>query len=453
MNEGTRGALGDAVWWTVDEVNEFVRDLHVDCGREPNGDPAADTWIADDIDADTCCPSPENFPRARNPALPPGPDIITSACHVFPLSRTRTNDRFLFLREIGGPTCLKPFLDKLIADGPSSPHWGGTLVIDQRVILTEPITIPSVFTLAGVGINGEGRLLFEGDFGATPAITFQEFDPNVLAFFGKCVMRDIMIAGPSTANKMRGIKIGSVRYSDDSDEFSTNALGRFQFHRVRVANFGDYGMQGGMNTYTVLIDHCELTDNSTNIQLVFQCNSWRIRDCFISGAKAWGVDVGAEITIPNLPPGALPNPQSGVVSDLLISGCRFIGNKPGAIRVQPGHNKTPIDYNYPSLVGKTTKNVVVFGNCFENNATIAVQVDHAIVPDPMKPDATIFVSPRAATRIVSNFFGTGENVSLPLEEDLMMKSPDLDSLWTQLGFNVSSAMTILNTLKARRLDS
>jgi len=474
MNEGTQGALGDAVVWTVDEVNEFMRDFQSDVDESSNldyggvrqRDPAADdVWTVDVNDADTgvrcgidgvtpapCCIGPDNIARGGTPAPPPGLGIITSACHVFPQSLVRTNDRFLFLTEIGGPPCLKPFLDKLIADNTSSPHWGGTLVIDQPVTLKEPIQLPSVFTLAGVGIHGEGRLLFEGDFGDTPAITFQEFDPKVLAFIGKSVIRDLTISGPTVANKMRGIKIGTARYTDDSKDFFENAMGRFQFHRVHVANFGEYGMQGGMNTYTTLIDHCELIGNGTNIQLIFQCNSWRIRDCFISGATSWGVDVGAEISVPD-PPDTSKNPQSGVVSEMLISGCRFIGNKPGAIRIQPGNNKKPEKYT-GNLAGNTTKNVTVFGNYFENNAMFAVQVESAVViPDPMNPNLTQLVSPLAGTKIVSNFFGANEKVSIPSDEDYNVEPIMVHSLWTQFGFNVSSNInSILNTLKARNLN-
>jgi len=441
--------------WTVDELNAFIAASQraACCGAHEQTED--DIWGPEEVEtslgvpgqcsqAQTNCQS--GLLRSSRPSAPP---IITTGCHVFPLARVRTNDKFLFLREIGGPPCLKPFLDKMIADGNTSPHWGGTLVIDQPVTLRTPIQIPATFTLAGVGINGRGRIMFEGDFGDTPAITFQEVDPDKLFFFGKSAIRDIMIKGPSVANNMRGIKAGSVLYTDDK-EFGFRKLGRLQFHRVHISGFGAYGIQGGLHTFTVLIDNCEIIGNGVNIQLIGQCNSWRIRDCIIVGATAWGVDVGAEIDIPGSP---LPDPQLGSFSDLLISGCRFADNKPGAIRVQPGHNKHPELYEgLGGLRGNTSTGVFVFGNHFERNNGVAVRIVGALVkmgPKDPDPGKVVLVSSLMGSRIISNFFEKGESVDSD-QEDLTGDAPD--PLWTQIGFNVSRIEdSILNTLRAQRM--
>ena len=107
---------------------------------------------------------------AQDNATPSRP-LRPRAClaNVFPVSASHTNDRFLFLREIGGPNCLKEFLDSVILSGPKSPHWGGTLIIDQRVVLGVQLRIPDGFTLAGVGINGGGRLVFKNSLSGKPS--------------------------------------------------------------------------------------------------------------------------------------------------------------------------------------------------------------------------------------------------------------------------------------------
>jgi len=320
-------------------------------------------------------------------------DVLAIPCSVFPTSPTTTNQRFLFLREIGGPLCLKAFLESVIEKGFNSPHWGGTLVIDQKVICEEPIRIPSAFTLAGVGIHGAGQITFKGDFGATPAISCQENADGGVGGFS--IIRDLTISGPDAPNTMGGIKLGTRKALDleGNPKDVVHVLGRFQLRRVRVTRFGAFGVQGGMDTYTVLIDQCELVGNRVNIQLIEQCNAWRIRDCLIVGATAWGVDIGASIVIDGVE-------KKGGLSNTLISGCRLRGNAPGAVRTVNSHA------------------LMAFGNRFEAN-TVAVKV----------------VNVSGMHRIVANVFEKDEVLSVPKETHPQTFEPS--PMGTHLGFNVS----------------
>ena len=401
----------------------------------------------------------------------------------FPEADTLTNPKFVFLRELDGSPekCLQLFLAKVrdeialaqIDPAVKTTHTGGTLVVDQPVTLKEPLEIPQFFTLAGVGMNGAGRIRFEGLFSG-PAITFQENDPVHGRFGGVSTIRDIAIEGPGLGVSMEGIKAGSQQFVNSLGETSKRALGRFQFHRVRVKGFGTYGMQGGMNTYTVLVHDCEFVDNKVHIQLIFQCNSWRIRDCIFSGATAWAVEAGVEIAVK----GELKI-RPGQMDDLLLFGCRFERNAPGAILIRPGHNmgspmlvddpEVPDDLpkdtlNHPGQ--DTTSGVKVFGSHFLQNNGIAVKVEDALALSiPLEPMSEVVpMGPRSGARILCNFFGEGEGVVLPTEEQFLINQPmapnqlDIHPLFTHFGFNASrpqipkDSSEVLNRFRARRLD-
>lgn len=252
---------------------------------------------------------------ARLPEQGPKATCATpTACPKFPESNTSTNPKFLFLREIG-VNCLRGFLLGVAQAGPDGPHWGGTLIIDRLVTLTKPLQIPAFFTLAGVGMHGAGRLVFvgpfEGPFKDQPAIPFQENNDKVSG--AKSCIRDLAIEGPGSQVLMRGLKVGSQQVVLDDKVTAPRAMGRVQIHNVRVSGFGVYGVQGGMNTYTVLLDCCEFSDNK-------------------------------------------------VKED----------NSPGAIRVRPGNNYFTGALNKPSV--NTTSGVQVLGNSFERNS-VAVKID------------------------------------------------------------------------------
>lgn len=374
--------------WTVDELNAVLTGSYanVDACHRP----------------DFGCRT--DFEAPAGPELRPG--VIVAKCHVKPFNNTATNNKFIFLREIGGRGCLVGFLESVIAEGTKSPHWGGTLIIDEEVPLECPIVIPAGFTLAGTGINGAGRLRFSGDFFGIPAVRFQDLNG------GNSTIRDLAILGPGLSKPMGGIKIGTSALVSDNDP---DPPGRFRFHRVLVRGFGTFGMQGGLNARYVTIDGCQLIQNGVNIQLIRKCDGWRIRDCIIAEARTWGVDIGADIK-------EIFTGKSifGSLSDVLISGCLFIRNGEGAIQVQPG-----------GFHPDRTFGVFIFGNGFVDNGGIALRLAHE----------------NAGVRIVANFLGKDEQFDLPT--DLM---DSVEPRETHIGFNATKTdlptQFVLNQLRA-----
>ena len=400
MNDQAQNSQGPANVWTIEELNASLENSEINRfrtlvpggGREP-----PDEW--------TFPPTSPQFPGHR----PTGPVIITSpsACRRFPVDPTSsTNDRFIFLSEIG-VDCLQQFLTKVHEETELGKYGGGTLIIDQPVTLTEPLRLPHHFTLAGVGIHGEGRIKFKGKF-TGPAIVISEIEKGISG--GKVILRDLAIEGPDVKNKMDGFKVGSVQFVSDLIQFRDRALGRFQLQRVRISKFGGYGIQGGLHTYSVWIDDCELSDNGSNIQLVGACNTWRIRNCVIKNAARWGLEVGLIVSIIKE---AVINVK-GALSDASIVGCKFEGNHEGAIVV---HTNAELDPPAESSFG-----VFIVGNSFKNNNKTAVKVEQI----------------HSGVRIVSNLFHPSEGISLPQGEGTLLgEGESIHPLATHLGFNVS----------------
>ncbi len=89
------------------------------------------------------------------------------------------NTHFYFLSEIedliGGCQNLPCFL-KAIAN---TKYSNATLIIDKVCHLCEPLVIPSRFTLAGVGIDGEGKLTFDNLPDGVSAIRLDKAATNI----------------------------------------------------------------------------------------------------------------------------------------------------------------------------------------------------------------------------------------------------------------------------------
>lgn len=355
----------------------------------------------------------------RNPYSRLGGPDDKGYCTVLSESKTLTNPKFLFLREVGGPECLKRFLDDVILYGEGGPHWGATLIIDQEVPLGAPIRIPREFTLAGVGISGGGytgaggRLVFHGDFNGAPAVTFQDGGTG-------STIRDLEIVGPGNWVNTGGVKVGSVHYVPDNQ---LTPPGRLRLHRVRIIGFGTYGIQGGTNTQSVTIDSCQIVGNYVNLQLVRRCDSWRIRNTIINLAVTWGIEIGATVYIDG-------KKYEGSLVDTVISGCVFSGNKVGALRVLGGGASAP----RPGQPPISTTGVFVIGNGFENNGGVAIKVESA----------------NAGVRLVANFFADGEGLLSSGENPLTVMN--VSNLETHIGFNAydltDSVLDLLNTLRA-----
>jgi hypothetical protein len=76
---------------------------------------------------------------------------------------------------IGGCKNLPCFL-KAIAN---TNYSNATLIIDKDCHLSEPLVIPSRFTLAGVGIDGEGKLTFDNLPDGVSAIRLDKAATNI----------------------------------------------------------------------------------------------------------------------------------------------------------------------------------------------------------------------------------------------------------------------------------
>ena len=221
---------------------------------------------------------------------------------------------------------MRPFLKSLIAANEqgdtSHPHWGCTLVIDQKVELFETLELPAHFTLAGLGINGAGQLIFPGNLGGQPAIIMQSKVAGGLA--GHTTIRDLSIQASPIAD-------GAGLW------LSEPTIGHVDVQRVYVYGF-NIGVAGD-NIQRVRLSDCVVDGNRTNVILGANCHGWRIRGCHIRSAiSGWGVNAW------------------GPLADLLVEGCRFESNTPGAIRLGPFLGD-----------GSGIFGAVILGNRFESN--------------------------------------------------------------------------------------
>ena len=104
---------------------------------------------------------------ATPPDLPLSADLPCAPAEGFP---GVTNNRYYFLSEVGGCPNLPCFLNEVAG----TPHSNATLIIDQQCTLFHTLRLPSRFTLAGVGMAGEGSLVFEGISAASSAIILED---------------------------------------------------------------------------------------------------------------------------------------------------------------------------------------------------------------------------------------------------------------------------------------
>ena len=301
----------------------------------------------------------------------------TLPCPVPAPADHATNPRFLFLREIG-VDCLRSFLQSLILANEQSnfdhPHWDCTLVIDQKVELDEPLVLPAHFTLAGLGINGAGQLIFSKSLGGKPAITMQQKVGGGLA--GYTTIRDISIQGTGERVDAQAVWINEP------------SSGHISLQRVFI-----YGFQVGIvgdDTSSVTLTDCVIDNNEGNVMLGINCDEWRIRGCHIRNAhSSWAILVVAAL------------------KGLLVTGCRFENNTPGAIRLG-------------GLWGQNTGifGVVIMSNRFESNlgpsGAVGVSVGDGV----------------QSTRILFNMLSDDE-----IRPPVMMAQEQFS---TQIGFNSSA---------------
>jgi hypothetical protein len=174
-----------------------------------------------------------------------------------------------------------------------------TLVIDEPVTLSEPMVIPSRYTLAGTGIDGEGALRFTGLADGVAAIRLDNQATNI-------TIRDISI-GRLDGGTNVGIDVSRAN--------------KVFIRDVLVTGFfaGIYGSRPGTSAISVYIDRASVFGNDYNIVMHQNAFHWRIRDCILNQVRCVGLRIFGSQDDPVAPSGG--QPVWG--NDYLISGCRF----------------------------------------------------------------------------------------------------------------------------------
>ena len=174
-----------------------------------------------------------------------------------------------------------------------------TLVIDEVVTLSEPLVIPSRYTLAGTGIDGEGSLRFTGLANGVSAIRFDNLATNI-------TIRDISIG------RLGGGTNVGIDVSRANKVFIRDVL---------VTGFfaGIYGSRPGTSALSVYIDRASVFGNDYNIVMHQNAFHWRIRDCILNQARCVGLRIFGSQDDP-VPPA---HGQQAWGNDYVIAGCRF----------------------------------------------------------------------------------------------------------------------------------
>ncbi|MBX7077870.1 MAG: right-handed parallel beta-helix repeat-containing protein [Nannocystaceae bacterium] len=193
-----------------------------------------------------------------------------SGCQAYAATaKTRRSPRFVFLREIGGPSCLAAYLQSplLLSQLPRNV----TIVIDQPCPVREPLILPSGVTLRGCSLYGNSRLELDVP-GAAFAIETRLASRGV-------VLEDLEIT-----------RLGGS---------SRCVLLRGSGHRVRHVRFSgvwDWAIQGAFAS-SILIDHAQVIGNSGGVRAVGGTH-WHIRNCHIRDAPYWAIDlVGSDAAV------------------------------------------------------------------------------------------------------------------------------------------------------------
>ena len=170
------------------------------------------------------------------------------------------HDRYYFLSEIGGCSRLASFLKAL----PGTAHANATLVVDQACIATaaikETLVLPDRFTLAGVGINGEGMLQFI----LPENVSAIRFAASRGVASRMATIRDLTIVGGCCGQT--GIDVSNSQF--------------VYIRNVRLQDFA-FGLSGS-DAFSIFVDGSTLHNNSTNIVMGDNTTAWRIRDTVAS---------------------------------------------------------------------------------------------------------------------------------------------------------------------------
>ncbi len=300
-------------------------------------------------------PSPGLAPAPDPAAAPLGPFAPTWV--PYPLGKTRTNDNFIFLREIlrqdgSSPadpaqagTCLATWLANTAA-GMQQPSGAplSTLVIDQRVELTQPIVIPPRMTIRGVGPRGAAVLSFGGLVANTAAITFMPAAPGDPD------------AGIEPAPSYSTLADLTIEYASPPGDaaiigLSADVLGTIVYlQRLTLRNWDIAFATVG---YFPLVQECSFENNGIGIDVRTGGNALRVEGCAFTGNSGNAINLNA--------------PGTGIVSppvdanSVLVTRCTFGGNGRG-IYVDR-HQGARIIGN--AFIGNTSGGVYVTANARE----------------------------------------------------------------------------------------
>lgn len=184
--------------------------------------------------------------------------VISPVLMACPLGQTQC-----LLSSVGGCGALPGLL------AVNQPSWPVTLIVDQQCgPYTDTLTLPGRMTLAGVGRDGEGALLFTGLAAATPALA-------VAVGQGHIQIRDLLIRNIAPVRGGIGLRL------DDNHQMSLDS--------VRIDHFAT-GVSG-VKSLSTLIHRSNISNNGTNLLLGAETNSWRVRDNILSQAGSWSVVV------------------------------------------------------------------------------------------------------------------------------------------------------------------
>jgi hypothetical protein len=226
-------------------------------------------WVVDRIESNLI--DVLTTPPRGCPAIPPGgfPGV--------------TSQRFYYLTEIlpagiglNDPACgewLGCFLDQV----PGTVHQTATLVIDRQCVVERTLVVPDRYVLAGVGMDGEGRLLFDLPDSAR-ALRFAPPPP--------------LPAPPVQIrhSEIRDLSIGSVGCCGQVGiDLSNSTL--VDVDNVRISGFA-FGISGRESYYNT-IEGSNLSTNGIGIVQLFDTTTWQMRENAIGFTALAGISFDA----------------------------------------------------------------------------------------------------------------------------------------------------------------
>ena len=208
-------------------------------------------------------------------------DVLTApipACAPIPAGGFPgvTSRRFYYLTEIlpGGigpnnPACgvwLGCFLDQVAG----TVHDTATLVIDRQCVSPRTLVVPDRFVLAGVGLDGAGRLLFDLPTSARAL----RFKPPVAE------------PVPIRHSQIRDLSIGNLRCCGQAGiDLSNSTL--VNVENVRVSDFA-FGITGRASYFNT-IEGSNLSTNGFGIVMGNDTTTWQMRENGISFSGLAGI--------------------------------------------------------------------------------------------------------------------------------------------------------------------